>query len=107
MTITKRIKDQLTRLAFGQLSTPRGLFELSEYFRHYEPINFEYKHENNEIIAISTNFKYGSIITSAKTREELDKKIKDAILTSFSVPSSYEKEAKVINLKENQEYALA
>jgi len=107
MPITKRIKDQFIKLILGDLSLPRGLFELSEYFRHYAPINFEYKKEGGEIIAISTNFRYGSIVTSATNQEELDKKIKDAILTSFSIPSSYEKEAKVINLKEKKEYALA
>ncbi len=87
---------------------PRGLFELSEYFRHFAPINFRYEKEDGSIVAVSTNFRYGSIITSGKNETDLDKNIKDAILTAFLVPSSYAKEAKVININEQgREYALA
>ena len=58
---------------------------------------------------MSTNFRFGSIITSGKTREELDENIKDAILTSFDVPSAYAKEAAVKSVGEASKgaYALA
>ena len=109
MTLTKRAKDQLIKVLFGKTSVPRGLFELNQYFRHYEPINFKHEQgENGNIIAISTNYRYGSIVTSAKTLSELDTNIKDAILTSFEIPSSYAHEAGVRNVGEKlEEYALA
>lgn len=109
MKLTKKAKDQLIKAFFGKTSVPRGLFELSQYFRNYEPINFrEEKGENGNIVAISTNYRFGSIVTSGKTPEELDKNIKDAILTSFDVPSSYAKEAAIQNVNNKQgEYAIA
>ncbi|MCK5416173.1 hypothetical protein KAI92_01960 [Candidatus Parcubacteria bacterium] len=88
----KQVKDHLVKLLNGN-SVPVEYLELKKYFRFNEPINFEFKKEDGEIIAISTNFRHGSIITSAKTQEELDKNIEDAILTSFEVPSSYKKMA--------------
>lgn len=109
MTFTKKAKDQLIKLLLGKSVVPRGLFELNEYFRLYDSINF--RHEQGDdglIIAISTNFRYGSIITSAKNVKELDENIKDAILTSFEIPSSFAKEAKVQKVGGKQEvYALA
>ncbi|MCD4705099.1 hypothetical protein K8R66_03405, partial [bacterium] len=87
---------------------PVGLVELNQYFRLNDPISFSYKKEEGEIIAVSTNFRYGSIITSARNFKELDKNIKDAILTSFEIPSSYYQEAKIYNVdNKKEEYALA
>ena len=87
---------------------PRGLLELNQYFRIYKDINFESENKDGLIIARSTNFNHGSIITSGKNEEELDKNIKDAILTSFEIPSSYAKEAKITKIGENKkEYAIA
>ncbi|MEK7159493.1 MAG: hypothetical protein AAB575_05915 [Patescibacteria group bacterium] len=109
MTITKKIKDQLIKALSGKDSVPRGLFELNQYFIHNEPINFrQEKGEDGNIIAVSNNFKYGSIITSAKTLEQLDENIKDAILTSFDIPSSFAKEAAICKVGDKQgEYAIA
>ncbi len=105
----KKAKDQLIKALFGKASVPRGLFELNQYFRHYEPIYFRNeKGENGNIIAISTNYRYGSIVTSGKTAEELEENIKDAILTSFDIPSSFAKEAGVHKVGAKQgAYALA
>ena len=91
-------------------AVPRSLFELQEYFRLYGTIIFENKEGDDGIVAISTNFQYGSIITKRKTVSELEKNIKDAILTAFSVSSAYSKEAKIQKtqgLDKKQEYALA
>lgn len=108
MPIIKRFKDSLIKALLGPESVPRGLFELDEYFRIYKGINFENKETDDGIVAISTDFKYGSIITSGKDEKELDRNIKDAILTSFEVPSSYAKEAKLHKVGEKQkEYVLA
>lgn len=109
MSIVKKIKDNLIKQLLGKASVPRGLFELNQYFRHYPAINFKYnKTEDGTIVAISENFRYGSIVTSGKNQEELDKNIKDAILTSFDIPSSFAKEAGIHKVGEHQEqYALA
>jgi len=109
MTLVKKAKDQLIKALLGKASVPRGLFELNQYFRHYGPVSFRHeKGENGNIIAISNNFRYGSIITSGNTLEELDKNVRDAILTSFDIPSSYAVEAGIRKVGANQEeYALA
>jgi len=87
---------------------PRELLDLHEYFRMHGPINFEYKKEGDIIVAVSTNFRFGSIITSGRNEQELDENIKDAIMTSFDLPSSFAKEAKIYNQnKEQHDYALA
>lgn len=112
MNIIKVIKDQAIKILNGPEMVPRELLELNQYFRLYGGINFDYK-KNDEgyTVARSTNFRYGSIITSGKNEEEVDKNIKDAILTSFEIPSVYLKEAKI--KKEGSEkqsqsvYALA
>ncbi len=107
MGLLKRGTDYIVKIASGTY-VPRGLFELSEYFRINEPIKFEFYKEDGKLIAVSTNFRQGSIITSGKNPQELDVNIKDAILTSFEVPSSYAKEAGVSRVDERkQEYALA
>ena len=109
MTVVKKIKDQLIKALLGKESVPRGLFELNQYFRQYGPIAFRYeKGEAGQLIAISDNFRFGSIVTSGKDTRELDQNIKDAILTSFEIPSSYFKEANIIRVGDAQkEYALA
>ena len=108
MPIIKKIKDRIFKFIFAGKSIPVSLFELSQYFRFYEPINFKYEKTGDLIIATSTNFRYGSIVTSGRNEEEVDKNIKDAILTAFGVPSSYSKEAKIQKVGERQkEYAFA
>lgn len=108
MSILKKIKDKFIKFALGSKIVPRGLFELNQYFRVYGPIHFNYEKKDDVIVAISTNFRYGSVITSGKNEEELDKNIKDAILTSFEVPSSYAHEAKIHKVGDRRkEYALA
>ncbi len=107
MSLYKQAKDQLIRFMLGKNTVPSGLSELNHYFRFNGPINF--RHENQEdggVVAISDDFRYGSIITHAKNIEELDEKIKDAILTAFEVPSSYAKEAGVHRVGD-KEYAFA
>lgn len=108
MSFSKRIKDQLIKALYGKESVPKGLFDLHEYFRLYKQINFDNYKENGVIVAVSNDFKQGSIVTSGLNQEELDKNIKDAILTAFSVPSSYVGNAGIIRVGENQKaYALA
>ena len=109
MSIIKQAKDYIVKFFWnGADLVPAGLLELNQYFRANGAITFDNKKEGGVIIAISTNFRYGSIITSANSQEELDKNIKDAILTSFDIPSSYAKEAKLYKVgSEAREYALA
>lgn len=76
-------------------AVPSGLVELARYFRNNDPIKFTYHREDGVIVAVSENYRYGSIVTFAPNEQELDHKIKDAILTSFGIPSSYAKEAAV------------
>ncbi len=107
MGFLKRSKDAIAKTTSGGY-VPRGLFELSEYFRTNKAINFEFHNENGKIVAVSTNFRHGSIITVGKNTKELDANIKDAILTSFEVPSSYAKEASISRVDEQKQgYALA
>lgn len=107
MSFTKQAKDKFIKFMLGKASVPSGLAELNHYFRLYQEINFKNEEQDDgSIIAISTDFKYGSIIAQAKNKKELDSEIKDAILTAFEVPSSYAKEA-AINRVGNKEYAYA
>ena len=107
MPIIKIIKDYAVKLACGDKFVPQGLFDASEYFRHYQNIQFEYKKEKDSYVAISNNFKFGSIVTSGKDIEELEKNIKDAILTAFDIPSSYTSEINIHRVGEENKYALA
>jgi len=108
MPIIKKTKDHILKLFWGDKFVPAGLFELSQYFRHYSSINFKFEKKDNLTIAISTDFQYGSIVTSGENEKDLDKNIKDAILTSFEVPSSYSEEAKICKVGETEKkYALA
>lgn len=107
MSLYKQAKDRLAKFVLGGSVAPRGLVELNRYFRMYGPINFRNEvQEDGTIVAVSENFRYGSIITSAEKPQDLDERIKDAILTAFDVPSSYAKEAGVrrVGVKE---YAFA
>lgn len=110
MKLSKLAKDYMVKKFWHKPVgfVPRGLFELSEYFRNNPSIHFNFHNEDGYIIAVSENFRHGSIVTQAKTHEELDFKIKDAILTAFDIPSTYKKEAGVraVNNK-STEYVLA
>ena len=107
MSLYKQAKDQWIRFLRGREFAPQGLVELNRYFRSFDPIRFRYeRQEDGTFVAISENFRHGSIITHAQTREQLDEKIKDAILTAFSVPSSYAKQA-ALNRVGETEYAFA
>lgn len=107
MSLSKQIKDCLIKILWNGKSVPNELFELSQYFRNYGPIEFEFKQEYSEVIAISKNFQHGSIVTSGKDAKELEKNVKDAILTSFDVPSSYAEEAGVHKLDKEKMYVFA
>ena len=107
MSIAKQVKDQVVRLLLQGSTVPSGLAELHHYFRLYDPIHFRHEKQGDGlIVAVSENFRYGSIITSAAREEELDAKITDAILTAFEVPSSYAKDAGVHRIDERK-YAFA
>lgn len=104
----KKIKDQFIKLVLGKNSVPFGLFELEEYFRFYGTIDFKIKKEARGWVAISKNFRHGSIVTSGKSKKELDRNVEDAILTAFEVPSSYKKEANLRKrAKDKNSYAFA
>ncbi len=96
MSIYKQAKDHLIRFLLGKNSVPAGLAELHQYFRSYGPINFRQEpQDDGSLVAVSENFRCGSIVTHASTLPALDENIKDAILTAFEVPSSYAKEARL------------
>lgn len=108
MTFLKQAKDHIIKGILGKDVVPRELFELHDYFRLNGPISFRYeKQEDGTIVAISTNFRFGSIITSGKDEKELDANIRDAILTSFDLPSAYEDEAKLYKKNENADHSYA
>jgi ABC-type phosphate/phosphonate transport system substrate-binding protein len=108
MSFIKQAKDYAVKILWHGKTVPFELFELSQYFRCNGPINFKNNKEGDEIIAVSTNFRHGTIITSAKTDKELDERVKDAILTAFEVPSSYKKEACIQKQeKKDNVYAFA
>ncbi|PIZ99727.1 MAG: hypothetical protein COX77_00615 [Candidatus Komeilibacteria bacterium CG_4_10_14_0_2_um_filter_37_10] len=110
INIIKIIKDYIKKEIWDNKDLgPRGLFELSEYMRHFSSIRFDYhNNEDGSITAVSSGFLYGSIITNGKNLQDLDRNIKDAILTSFEIPSVYYKEAHIERVgTEQKEYALA
>jgi hypothetical protein len=110
MSIPKQIKDYIIKFVLGKETVPRGLYESREYFRVYGAIQFVYDRAGDCIIARSSNFQWGSIITEGRNERELDENVKDAILTAFEIPCSYKQEAgitKVGSLKNNKEYAIA
>lgn len=109
MNMYKVAKDHIVKYFWnGNDIVPRGLYDLSEYFRHNPAIHFNFHDEDGYTVAVSDNFRHGSIITQGRTPQELDSQIKDAILTSFEVPSAYKKEANIKSVGEQaKEYALA
>ena len=108
MNLLKVTKDQVARLLLGKAVVPAELLELSTYFRRFKEINFEQHKEDGLIVAVSTNFKYGTIIAHGRNQEELDNDTRDAILTAFGVPSAYQKEADLRRVGERKDaYALA
>ncbi len=107
MSLQKQIKDHLFRFVFGKSALPPGLVELNHYFRFYGPIHFRSeRQEDGSVVVVSQNFRYGSIITHTQHHEQLDEKVKDAILTAFEVPSAYAKEA-ALHRVGDKEYAFA
>jgi len=108
MSAKKVLKDWLFKAYLGKGVVPVGLVELHRYFAHNrEGINFFFHKEDDYIVAKSSNFRYGSIITFAQTKEELDEKIQDAILTAFGVPSSYSQEAGIHKVSQDGELVYA
>ncbi len=93
MNPIKVIKNSIVKVLLGKSAIPSGLLELHKYFKDYGPINFKSHQEDGLMISVSTNFRYGSIVAHGANERELDTNIKDAILTSFEVPSSYKLEA--------------
>ncbi len=107
MSMYKQVKDRLIRLVLGTASVPSGLAELHHYFRSYGPIRFQLEpQQDGSVVALSKNFRYGSIITRADDVQALEGQVEDAILTAFSVPSFYAKEADIHRVGEG-EYAVA
>lgn len=107
MSIIKQAKDLAAKMTSGR-NMPTGLAEMYRYFKNNGPIKFNQYRKNGLIVAVSSNFIYGSIITSGKDTGELDKNIKDAILTSFEIPSTYAKEAGLYQTGDKKrEYAIA
>src|SRR3989344_6821683 len=97
MAHIKKVKDWTIKLLLGKSSVPSGLFELSEYFRHNGPIRFSQQiQKDGTILVKSENLRIGKITTSGKNAKEVDQNIKDAILTAFSIPSSYRTEAQLV-----------
>lgn len=108
MNPIKVVRDAIMKFLVGKSLVPMGLAELHKYFRRYGPISFKRRAEDGVLIAVSENFRFGSIVASGKTPEELDRSVKDGILTAFSVPSSYRKEAAVEKVGEmGGAYAIA
>jgi hypothetical protein len=106
--IIKNFRDLLIRSLCGSNFIPEKVLEAYKYFMQFGGINFEYKKVDKLIVAKSTNFRWGTIITSGRNPRELDKNIKDAILTSFSVPSVYANKLQIQKVDERQKkYALA
>ncbi len=106
MKYSKMIRDWLFK-AYNMRLVPSGLVEIQKYFRNNKNIGFDTYNEEGVIVAVSNNFRYGSIVTSGKTLTELDTNIRDAILTSFSIPSAYAKEAEINRIVSKPEEKLA
>lgn len=107
MSIYKLAKDKFVRLLLGKSSVPSGLAELNRYFRLFGPIQFRVeKQGDGSLLVLSENFRFGSIITHATREEDVEERIKDALLTAFEVPSSYAKEAGIRQVKDKR-YAFA
>lgn len=108
MTLLKQTKDLIVKAISGRNYVPVQLLNLNKYFRHYGAIKFALHQEDDVIVSVSTNFRYGSIIACGKNEKELEVNTKDAILTSFEIPSAYKKEACIVREGEKANaYALA
>lgn len=89
------LKDRIYRLLSRKDYIPEGVLEWVRYSRDYGAIKFEFEKGDGYILARSTNFRFGSIVTSGKDLKELDRNIRDAILTAFQIPSSFEDKAEI------------
>ncbi|MFH1098501.1 MAG: hypothetical protein V1723_01040 [Candidatus Uhrbacteria bacterium] len=109
MSLFKQARDQFIRFALGRDGVPSGLAELSHYLRFNEPISFRLeKQDDGSYVATSQGFRHGSIVTAGRDSQEIEEHIKDAILTSFEVPSSYAREADLRRVDETKQgYAFA
>lgn len=108
MSLSKIVKDSLIKLIRGPQWVPRGVADFQRYFRNYKKIEFKVTPEDGILIAESVDFKYGAIVTSGTTQQELDDNIQDAILTAFSIPSVYADEVPLTKMQEGRlEYAAA
>ena len=107
MRIFKVAKDWFLKTVSGTAFVPAGLVELQKYFRANGPIVFSFHDEDGLLVATSTNFRHGGIVTHGATREELEKNIRDAILTSFRIPSSYAQEAAIKKVEGGAELRYA
>lgn len=90
----KEIKDSIIKIAFGGDYISQEVKDAQEYFRDFD-ISFDHHFEDGVIIAVSNNFRHGSIVASGKNYEELDDNVKDAIYTAFSIPSAYSDQVKL------------
>lgn len=105
----KIAKDWIAKRFLGSSTVPKSLSDLNHYFAVYKTINFSYKKlEDGSLLAMSSDFVYGSIVTSGKNEDDLGSNIPDAILTAFEVPSAYAKEANIHRVAAGEfSYALA
>ncbi|MFH1146046.1 MAG: hypothetical protein V1707_03745 [bacterium] len=86
----------------------RAVRELRQYFTAYGPIEFTINQEEGRLVAVSSNFRHGSIVTHGSTSQELDQNIEDAILTAFDVPAVYKHQARPRRLNSGEpRYAVA
>lgn len=108
MSLSKILLDSLTKVVRGPEWVPRGVADFQRYFRNYKKIEFKVTIEGGVFIAESADFKYGAIVTSGATQQELDRNIEDAILTAFEIPSVYAHEAPLTKMQGGRlEYAAA
>lgn len=102
----RNLVNKIKRLLFPNY-IPAGLYEASEYFRLNGPIHFEFHQEDTEVVAVSDNFRHGSIITAGRNPKELEHNITDAILTAFEIPAAYADHINIKPVGQQQEYAIA
>lgn len=91
----KVLKDRAAKALRPRDYVPVGLVEMVRYFRDHGPIQFEFERTDGVIVARSRDFRYGSIVTSGKDQKEVDRNVKDAILTAFEIPSAYAEKAAI------------
>lgn len=93
---SKLVKDAFHRYVLGEKYSTQ-LQDAREYFKLYGAIEFEQVHDTNtgEMIAVSKNFKRGTIVTSGMNQADLDEHIHDAILTMFDIPAIYSDKLKI------------